>query len=197
MTGDSPRTETPPDRRETLIEAAAALIAERGIAAVRTRDVTARAGVGVGLLNHYFTWSELRAAALERVLEAAEGAVLGQAAGDPPARRDAVLRAAFDPGHEALLQVWIEAEDLARGDPALADVLARAMAELRAGLAALIAEGVARGDWACPDPEGAALRLIALHDGLVGFLLTGVPPLDRGAATAHLARAFALECPGG
>jgi AcrR family transcriptional regulator len=182
------------DRREELVAAAAALIAERGLAAVRTRDVTARAGVGVGLLNHYFTWSELRAAALDRVLDAGRDRLLGLGAETYPARRDALLRAAFDEGNDPLWQVWVEAGEAARADPALAAVLERAMAAFVADVAALIAEGVAAGDWTCPDPGGAAIRLLALHDGLLGHLMSGVPALTREEAAAHLAHAFALEC---
>jgi AcrR family transcriptional regulator len=186
---------TKQDRREELVASAAALIAERGLAAVRTRDVTARAGVGVGLLNHYFTWSDLRAAALDRVLGAGRDRLLGLGPETPAARRDGLIRAAFDAGNDPLWQVWVEAGDAARADPVLAEVLDRAMVGFVADVAALIAEGVAAGDWTCPDPGGAAMRLLALHDGLLGFLFSGVPPMTREAAEAHLARAFALECP--
>lgn len=187
-----------PDRREALIAATAALIAEQGPASVRTRDVTARAGVGVGLLNHYFSWSELRAAGLERVLTDALAGVLEPSDspdGGPDAAIAAVLTGAFDPVHDPIWQVWIEAEDLARTDAALAGVLAEATGRAQAGLAHLIAAGVAQGLWSCPDPAATALRLLALHEGLLGFLMAGAPALDRAEATAHLAQAFALECP--
>lgn len=183
------------DRREELVAAAAELIAGRGLASVRTRDVTARAGVGVGLLNHYFTWSELRAEALGRVLGQGRDRLLGLGATTPPARRDALLRAAFDAGNDPLWQVWVEAGEAARTDPALARVLEAAMVAFVADVAALIAEGAASGDWACPDPEGAAIRLLALHDGLLGHLMSGVPALTREECMAHLAHVFALECP--
>ena len=199
MPDPDPHPTPAPDRREALIAATAALIAEHGPAAVRTRDVTARAGVGVGLLNHYFSWSELRAAGLERVLSDALAGVLGFSEGPddrPEEAIAAVLTHAFDPAHDPIWQVWIEAEDLARSDASLAAVLAEATGQAQAGLAERIAAGVALGLWSCPDPTATALRLLALHEGLLGFLMAGAPALDRAEATAHLAQAFALECPG-
>lgn len=193
-------TEAPPpsDRREALIAAAAAAFLDQGLTATRTRDVTARAGVGVGLLNHYFSWSELRGQALSRLLQAQIDAAFPDGAAQDPARAVArFLDLAFAPETARHWRLWIEATEGALADPALAQALDRGNRDLMARLAACLRAGAAQGVFACPDPEGAALRLLAAYDGLVGFVLTGSPAIDAAQATRHLAHAFALECPPG
>ena len=49
------------------------------------------------------------------------------------------------------------------------------------------------GDWSCADPAGAAWRLLAMHDGLVGFVPVGAPALSRRAARVHLRTAISHE----
>ena len=58
------------DRQSRLVEATIELLLEGGLRAVTTRAVTQRAGVGTGLLNHYFRWPELRALAWAQIFEA-------------------------------------------------------------------------------------------------------------------------------
>lgn len=189
------------DRREALVGATAALLIERGLAATRTRDVTARAGVGVGLLNHYFAWTELRALALGRVLLQTVAQVLPDApgdvdGGDPGARLEVFLRASFAEATDPFWRLWIEAVDAAMTDPTVAAATETAALALHAGLAACLAEGAAAGLWSCADPEGAALRILAAQDGLSGFVLCGVPRIPRDMAEAQLRHVVALECGG-
>lgn len=175
----------PADRRALLIEAAAAVILDQGLTAARTRDVTARAGVGVGLLNHYFAWSELRALAVARLLSDHTAALL---ADDPGMTLDAYVSTAFAPPAQRYWAVWIEAADAAAADPRLAQVVQTANDAVLQALALRLARTP------CPDAEGAALRILAAHDGLAGFVKSGSPPLDPQVAAGHLARTIALEC---
>lgn len=46
----------------------------------------------------------------------------------------------------------------------------------------------------CAEADSAALRLLALNDGLAGLLLSGATPLTPPQAEAHLRHAAALEC---
>src|SRR5262245_45774947 len=56
------------DRRKDLLEAAYALIAERGLEGLRTREIAARAGVNISTLHYYFgTKDALVVAVLEHV----------------------------------------------------------------------------------------------------------------------------------
>jgi AcrR family transcriptional regulator len=182
-------------RREEIIETAGELLKEMGLASLTTRHVTARIGVGAGLLNHYFTWSDLRAAALERVLSADLETVLpGGVSHDPVDAIQKFISLAVPAEEGTAERLWVEAADASAKDPAIAVALQRCVGVLHKKLAHVFSEGVRLGLWACPDPEGAALRLIALHDGLIS-LLYGVPHLlSRSAAIGHMQRLVAYEC---
>ncbi|RZA18048.1 MAG: TetR family transcriptional regulator, partial [Proteobacteria bacterium] len=55
MASRQPFTRAAPDeRRQSLIEATARCLAERGAAGVSVRTICAEAGVSAGLLRHYF-----------------------------------------------------------------------------------------------------------------------------------------------
>jgi AcrR family transcriptional regulator len=180
------------DRRAAILAAAAELIRERGIAAVRTRDVTARAGVGIGLLNHYFRWGELRAQAAALALAAEIDRVVPDAP-SPDRQLDLFLKRAFGSEADPLWRLWIEITDLAMTDPDMAAAARECAEGIRDDLAALLADGADRNLWHCAAPRDAALRILAFHDGLVGFVLTGLPPVDRDEAMRHLERYVALE----
>ncbi|MFN4173175.1 MAG: TetR/AcrR family transcriptional regulator [Pseudorhodobacter sp.] len=184
--------------RRAILSATAGLLAEQGLSATRTRDVTARAGVSTGLLNHYFTWAALRAEALGLALRAGLDAVLPATGGtplDPRGELEALAQGAFDEGSDPLWRLWVEATEAAPTDPAVAAVLAQATHDLVVRIAERLDLGARMGLWRCADPQGAAFRLMALHDGLAGLILSGLPGLTRADATAHLATALALECP--
>lgn len=183
--------------RAAILNAATRLLTERGLSATRTRDVTALAGLSTGLLNHYFTWQALRAAALERVLSQGLDALLpldAAAESDPRGVVDALAQAAFSEAVDPLWRLWIEAIEAAPTDPLMAGVVAEASAAFVDRLAATMARGVSLGLWHCPDTHAAAFRLAALHDGLIGMLLSGLPGLTRASSVAHWRAAFALEC---
>jgi AcrR family transcriptional regulator len=186
-----------PDRREALIEATADLIRAQGLATTTTRDVTARLGVGAGLLNHYFSWSDLRAAAFEHVvLDDLHRTLLGRTGDPAKVVLSDLHRDAFSFGTDPVWRCWIEAADLAAADPALAAALARCTELWRKGVFDLLQRGAAEGRWRCDDPEGASWRLIALLDGLVGLTIGPQARLARDAAASYFLTAIGYECRG-
>lgn len=175
--------------------ATVALMRERGLAALTTRDVTGRLGVGAGLLNHYFGWSELRALAFERLIRADLDAPAPP--GETPAAALAsLLDGAFLPDADPGWRVWMEAMEAARTDPALNAAVTRCEALLLDRIALILEAGHAAGAWRCADPRATAWRVLALHDGLVGFLLAHPPRITRAEAGRHLRHLVALECAG-
>ncbi|MCC5975278.1 MAG: TetR family transcriptional regulator C-terminal domain-containing protein [Rubellimicrobium sp.] len=180
------------DRRAAILSAAADLIRENGVAAVRTRDVTARAGVGIGLLNHYFKWGELRALAAAQALWAEIDRVVPDAP-TPDRQLDVFLARAFGEDADPLWRLWIEVTDLAMSDPDMARAAEGCAEGILNELAAILEQGAAKRLWHCPAPRAAALRILAFHDGLVGFVLTGLPRVERAEAAEHLNRFVALE----
>ncbi|UGT43395.1 TetR/AcrR family transcriptional regulator [Nocardia yamanashiensis] len=97
----SPKQQRALDSRERVVEAAAQLFAERGIADTSTNRIAAHAGMSIGTLYRYFADREeivevLRTRFLAEIEERFTTAVLGTLAGPP---RDAVaasLRAIAD-----------------------------------------------------------------------------------------------------
>ncbi len=183
------------DRRTQILRATVDLLLENGLAATRTRAVTERSGVGTGLLNHYFRWSELRAAAWKLIFdEVAKDSF----APDLPADQvmDRYFARAFVPEAERYWRLWLEATDLAKEDEAIAQVLGEAQARMDNALCNVLTAGNATAQWTLADPEATATRLGALYDGLAGLLHSRSKQLTRSVAEAHLRHLFALECKG-
>ncbi|MFD8422667.1 TetR family transcriptional regulator C-terminal domain-containing protein, partial [Streptomyces sp. NPDC059668] len=62
-----------------------------------------------------------------------------------------------------------------------------------AAITAVIAEGVAGGEFRCPDPAGAALRLTALLDGLAVQMTAYTGAVSRARAQEWVDDALARE----
>lgn len=183
---------TTTSRRDRILAATIDLMLEQGLATT-TRAVTERAGVGTGLLNHYYRWPDLRAAAWAAIY-AAVTAEQFPAGAEADIALERYFAKAFAPEAAIYWKLWTEAVDLATSDPAMRAAVAQAQADLDAGLTALLRQGMASGYWRLPDAEATAQRLGALHDGLAGLLLAGIGHLSAGQAEQHLRQAFRLEC---
>lgn len=179
-------------KRDRIIEATAALLVEQGLLTVQTRTVTERAGVGTGLLNHYFRWPELRAIAWEAIFSSvAED--MRRDGETPPEAMHRFFTDSFSEDARPFWRLWIEAESLALQDPAMAEAVASIRHQLRDVLTGILAEGVARADWSLEAPRATALRLEAMRDGLAGLLLGADAELDEDKAEAHLRELFRRE----
>jgi len=188
-----PDDHPPVDRRTQILHATVDLLLEDGLTATRTRTVTARSGVGTGLLNHYFRWNDLRATAWKLIFDAVAKDTF--APDLPPDQvMDRYFAGAFVPEAERFWRLWLEATELAKQDEAIARVLGEAQARMDSALCGVLAAGNAEGLWTLANPQATATRLAALNDGLAGLLLSGSQRLTRAAAEAHLRHIFALEC---
>jgi AcrR family transcriptional regulator len=177
-------------RREEIVAATAHALLEQGFARTTTRDVARRLGIGAGLINHYFAFSDLRAAAFVRACATSTGPA---DSADAASAMEDFFAAAFDPALDGLWRLWVEAVELSGTDDAMRQALADCTAVALHGLTTTIALGTAQGAWRIADAEGTALRLLALHEGLVGFVLTGLPAMPRDVAAAHLRAVFNLH----
>jgi AcrR family transcriptional regulator len=180
-------------RKSLIITATAEVLLEKGLLAARTRDVTERSGVGTGLLNHYFRWSELRALAWSKVFDGLFGE-LHQGTGDPKVTMERFLSESFTPQVDQIWQLWLEAIDLARSDDPMAQALKIAHKSQTDALTRVLEAGRISKCWTLENPSGTAVRLIALHDGLAGMILTRLTDMDHTTAARHLRFAFAREC---
>lgn len=162
-------TRAEPDaRRQSLIEAAARVLAARGAAGASVRTICAEAGVSPGLLRHYFEGIDALIAETYgwtgREVAAALAAAVEAAGSDPRARLIAYVTASFrapiaDP---QLLATWIAFWSLVRANPEMARLHGSVYADYLRGVEALLAEcGMAPGG-----VRMNAVAVTALVDGL-------------------------------
>lgn len=176
----------PDERRQSLIEACARVLATRGAAGVSVRAICAEAGVSPGLLRHYFggvseaiaetyrwTGERIALALLDGVAGAGEGA---------RARLLAYVTASFRPpiASPDLLASYVAFWSLTRSDALVAGVRAEVYGDFRQGLETLIrAYRPTLADARLP-----AIALTALIDGLWLELSLGDAPFTPAEAEA-------------
>lgn len=178
-----------------LLAATVEQIEARGVAAVRIADVAAALGVSNALvLYHFSTKDELVAAAFAHAAEAdlARLDKLLRRRTSALRRLRAAVRWYAPTGQAKGWRLWIEGWTAAVREPALREVTRDLDQRWKAALAEVIAEGVAAGEFRCPDPMGAALRLTALLDGLA-VQLTAYGAVSRARARAWTDEALARE----
>ncbi|MEU0603022.1 TetR family transcriptional regulator C-terminal domain-containing protein [Streptomyces sp. NPDC006393] len=184
------------ERREELLRAAIGQIEARGVAAVRISDVASVLGVSNALvLYHFSTKEKLVAAAFAH---AAEGdlARLRELLGRRTTalrRLRAAVRWYAPTGTAKGWRLWIEGWAAALREPALRDVARHLDRQWKAAIADVVADGVAAGEFRCPDPDATALRLTALLDGLAVQLTSYGGTVSRARAREWVDEALARE----
>ncbi|WP_179200223.1 TetR/AcrR family transcriptional regulator [Streptomyces sp. NRRL B-24085] len=184
------------ERREELLRAAIEQIEARGVAAVRIADVASALGVSNALVLYHFSSKEqLVAAAFTYAAEddlARLRKLLGRRTSALRRLRSAVRRYA-PTGQAKGWRLWIEGWAVALRDPALREVTRDLDRRWKAALTEVIAEGVAAGEFHCPDPEATALRLTALLDGLAVQLTSYAGAVARYRAQEWVDEALSRE----
>jgi AcrR family transcriptional regulator len=180
-------------RRQSLIDAAAQCLAEKGVAGTSVRAICARAGVSAGLLTHYFSGIDelIRETYrdLDRRVSDALDAAVAAADEDPRAKLGAYVTANFEPPilDPELLATWIAFWSLIRTEPAIAADHRNSYAGYRRGIERLLAEC-----WGDAVPEDdirmSAVAITAMIDGLWLEL-----SLDDSAFTPGEASAMAIK----
>ena len=170
-------------REKLVVEAAAEVIAERGLANVRVSDVAERAGMSAGHVTYYFpSKTELLIRAIRHSEESLTDSVAEEVQGirDPWRRLERLieLSAATDPGDPGWV-LWFEVWSNAALDPDVARVHEELDARWKGLLADVIRYGRDRGAFETDDPDKAALLLSALIDGMSIQLTLGAGGLDR------------------
>ncbi|MEU9664422.1 TetR family transcriptional regulator C-terminal domain-containing protein [Streptomyces bobili] len=184
------------ERREDLLRAAIEQIEARGVAAVRIADVASALGVSNALVLYHFSTKERLVADAFAFAAEADLARLRKLLG----RRTTALRRLrsavrwYAPTGQAKgWRLWIEGWAVSLREPALRDVARGLDRRWKAALAEVIAEGVAAGEFRCPDPAGTALRLTALLDGLAVQLTSYDGAVSRARAQEWVEEALDRE----
>ncbi|MFG2289552.1 TetR/AcrR family transcriptional regulator [Streptomyces sp. NPDC048595] len=176
-----------PDRPTQILEAAARLIARRGVRGLRVEEISAEAGVSTALIYYHF---KDRAGLLRRTLEFISRRAVRYT--------DPALTSSDDPRTQLTDMLLLELQDVAQVrensaawgelratavfDPDLRELLADATRDWVEDLAQLIGQVRAAGSAGTgtePDPYAAAERLTALVEGLSERWLSGTTSLER------------------
>ncbi|MFJ5535331.1 TetR/AcrR family transcriptional regulator [Streptomyces sp. NPDC093261] len=184
------------ERREELLRAAVGQIEARGVAAVRIADVASALGVSNALVLYHFSTKEKLVA--EAFAYAAEDdltqlrKLLGRRT-SALRRLRAAVRWYAPTGQAKGWRLWIEGWAAALREPALREVARNLDRQWKAAIIEVVAEGVAAGEFRCPDPAAMALRLTALLDGLAVQMTAYEGTVPRARAREWADEALASE----
>lgn len=184
------------ERREELLRAAIEQIEARGVAAVRIADVAAALGVSNALVLYHFSTKERLVAdafAFAARDDLAHLRKLVDRRTTALRRLRSAVRWYAPTGQAKGWRLWIEGWAVSLREPALREVARDLDTEWKAALAEVIAEGVAAGEFRCPDPAGTALRLTALLDGLAVQLTSYEGTVSRARAQEWVDEALNRE----
>lgn len=156
-------------RREEILDAAVIEVERRGFDATRVVDIARALGISPALVFYHFETKErLLAATLDRAV----GLDLQRLAQGQEQAVDAVDRvrriiALYAPeGAAPGWTIWVDAWAASLRDAELRATMTGLDQRWRDALTAAIVDGVAAGDFRCPDPAESAARIGALLDGL-------------------------------
>ena len=169
-------------RRRQLVQAAFAVIADRGIDATRTADIARHAGVSTGTVHYYYdAKDDLLLEATRQDIDSFHRWLVDQlgALDDPLARLEFAIRATLpdenaDPGWIVLLQFWSRA---IYHHP-LRTVAALFQERARGLYTSVLEDGRRRGAFRMTESsESVARSLMAMIDGLSFQIILGDPAL--------------------
>jgi AcrR family transcriptional regulator len=174
------------ERRRQILEAAAAVMAERGVCEARISDVAARIGTSPALILYYFPSKDaLLAEALSyRDQRFFEGVAQGV---EDDARASSRLRQLIEascPPNESVERtdsewlLWLDVWTRSRHDPQLSAERARLDEMFRSTIVEIVRDGIKSGEFEKVDANRFAITLSALIDGLAIQVLLQDPSVD-------------------
>lgn len=164
---------TADSRREQMLRAALEVIAERGYADTRIADVAERIGISPALVIYYFkTKDQLLTESIRYLDNIWYGVGQSRMAELPTAaaRIEEIVAMSCLPEADAEPRsswtLWLDFWTLAARNPEVAGLRQRDDERWREMVSGLVADGQQAGEFAVVDPEGFAILLCSLLDGL-------------------------------
>jgi AcrR family transcriptional regulator len=174
----SPRPQIDHVRRPQLLEAAAGVIAERGIASTRIADIAERAGTSSPAILYWFeSKDELLAEALT-VEEERFYRQLTDRMEELESPRDKLILMLESSAEEYDWTLWMELWTRALRDRSTLAARRRLDDRWRAQIAEVIRQGQRAGEFADADAEEVAVVLASLIDGLAVQVTLGDPAVS-------------------
>jgi AcrR family transcriptional regulator len=182
----SPRPSLTATRRNEILAATSATIADRGLCETRIADIADHIGASPALILYYFpSKAALVAEALVYQDQLFHDAVKGELDSSGSAiGKLAILIEASCPRPSRANEVadgwvlWPAAWEMSRHDPTLAAARARLDEAWRAQIAAIVEEGITAGEFADVDSADFSIQLAALLDGLAIEVMLRDPTVD-------------------
>ncbi len=185
------------ERRSEILETTCEVVIERGFAGTRIADVAKRLGVSSSLIHYHFDSKEqLLAEAFAHYArkDVAETEAEIQAAPTAVGQLDRVIQNYVPEGSDDVeWMLWIDGWGEALRNPMMKKIsqeLDEQSAEL---VQRVITHGVETGEFVCPDPLAASLRLTALVDGLAVQFAAHEGMVDRRQLIKHVRALAAWE----
>ncbi len=183
-------------RRNEILETTCQVVIDRGFAATRVSDVANRLGVSTGLIHYHFDSKELLLAEALRYAAEQDIARLELELEQAPtalAKLDTMFSFDMPEAGEPSWTLWIDGWSEAVRNPTMRRISQDLDLAWKDRLRDIIQDGVAGGEFACPDPEGSAWRLSALLDGLGVQFTVHEGVLSRAQLLRYMRAAAALE----
>ena len=192
----TPRPDVSAERTEQIVEAAIAVFSRLGFHKARMDDIAREAGVSKGTLYWYFESKDAITKALLQYLfdqEVQEVTTVLAAEGSVSERLLALsqqLAGKFEQ-LEKLIPIIHEFYATATRDPVVQRMLADYFQAYREPLAALIRQGIERGEFHLPDADAAATIIESIFEGLALLWMID-PQTVRWRDTSSLAMQLLL-----
>ena len=175
-------------RRALIVEAARAVIADRGLFATTMRDIAAASQVSLGTVTYHFRGiAEILAEVLDGEMDAFYAPLVAAAAAAPDGR--AALHALIDgflassPRARQHWVLWLDFWALSAHDGEYARRQAVFYQRWQQDVAAIFSRGLADGTLLAEDPEEAVAEFMAVFDGMASK--TYLPGADIRPAGAR------------
>lgn len=182
------------ERRQHILEAACAVVAEHGFRSLRISDVAGRAGVSTGTVHYYFGNKDelLKQAFRFQLEESVRHRDVGDVENRDPVARLRRLAEGYLPISQLTVdawRVWMELWVSALGDVGMRRVNNHYYDEWRAAVQQAVTEGIDRGLLAVPDPIVFTDAFVSMLDGLAIQVVIGSEHMDADRMRATC-RAF-------
>ena len=197
LVGSAPvRRQTVEERRAEILETTCEVVIERGFAATRIADVANKLGVSTGLIHYHFDNKQMLLAeafkyAARQDMARMESEIAG--AHSALAKLDRIFKLYAPEREDYDWMLWIDSWGEALRNPSMQSISQELDIQSKDQLEAIIREGVASGEFQCPDPTGSAWRLSALVDGLAVQVTAHAGVISRVELLAHVRTAAIAE----
>jgi AcrR family transcriptional regulator len=168
----SPRPDVSEERKNQILDAAAAVFSRLGFHEARMDDIVRESGLSKGTLYWYFTSKDaIITGLMQRIFDLGMGGLRRLEGADGPVRErllDYTRRLGDDFQRLSAVQsIAFEFYAVAARHKTVRQFLKEYFKQYRATVARLIAQGIDRGEFRPVDPDTVATTLAALYEGLV------------------------------